>query len=164
MKTVAEFLESPIYGAFIQHFSPAICVEDEIQASALERWKDRLRQRQYVLEGFSCKLSCEEELAQWYETLFIEEKKDLICWIRGFWQYSQQTEDEYPDGEEPDEPSTLISVGKVVRSCFALYAIEYELLKYHPEALADYYRRVRIPGVAKYAKEMKNLYSRIFAG
>ena len=43
-----------------------------------------------------------------------------------------------------------------------MYMLEFDILKNHPEILADYYKRLRIPGAVKYAKEMKKLFSRIF--
>lgn len=34
--------------------------------------------------------------------------------------------------------------------------------KNHTDILADYYKRLRIPGAAKYAREMKKLYKTVF--
>ena len=34
--------------------------------------------------------------------------------------------------------------------------------KNHPDIFADYYKRLRIPGAAKYAREMKKLYKTVF--
>ena len=34
--------------------------------------------------------------------------------------------------------------------------------KNHTDILADYYKRLRIPGAAKYSKEMKKLYKELF--
>lgn len=43
-----------------------------------------------------------------------------------------------------------------------MYIIEYDILKNHPEILADYYKRLRIPDAMKYAREMKKLYKAVF--
>ncbi len=43
-----------------------------------------------------------------------------------------------------------------------MYIIEFDILKNHSEILADYYKRLRIPGAMKYAKEMKKLYKKAF--
>jgi hypothetical protein len=40
--------------------------------------------------------------------------------------------------------------------------IELDILKNHTDILADYYKRLRIPGAAKYAREMKKLYKTVF--
>lgn len=34
--------------------------------------------------------------------------------------------------------------------------------KNHTDILADYYKRLRIPGAGKYAREMKKLYKTVF--
>ena len=43
-----------------------------------------------------------------------------------------------------------------------MYIIEFDILKNYPDILADYYKRLRIPGAAKYAREMKKLYKTVF--
>ena len=40
--------------------------------------------------------------------------------------------------------------------------IELDILKNHTDILADYYKRLRIPGAEKYAREMKKLYKTVF--
>ena len=40
--------------------------------------------------------------------------------------------------------------------------IEFDILKNHTDILADYYKRLRIPGAVKYAREMKKLYKTVF--
>lgn len=40
--------------------------------------------------------------------------------------------------------------------------IELDILKNHTDILADYYKRMRIPGAGKYAREMKKLYKTVF--
>ena len=40
--------------------------------------------------------------------------------------------------------------------------IEFDILKNHHDILADYYKRLRIPGAGKYAREMKKLYKTVF--
>ena len=43
-----------------------------------------------------------------------------------------------------------------------MYIIELDILMNHQKVLADYYKRVDIPGAVKYAREMKNLYKEVF--
>ncbi|MBF1188023.1 MAG: hypothetical protein HXM02_08135 [[Eubacterium] sulci] len=40
--------------------------------------------------------------------------------------------------------------------------IELDILKNHTDILADYYKRLRIPGAAKYARGMEKLYKTVF--
>ena len=40
--------------------------------------------------------------------------------------------------------------------------IEFDILKNHTDILADYYKRLRILGAAKYSREMKKLYKTVF--
>ena len=166
--TLKEFLDSEIYSELIRLTDPA-SIEEKIKDIEISRLHDRLKQRQFLLEGFTCKLSTEKELAEWYLHLIKENKSDIVLWAKEFWKYSNDTPEEYPDGEfapeeelDEDEKSKLISVGKYTKSCLAMYMVEFDILKNHPEILADYYKRLRIPGAVKYAKEMKKLFSRIF--
>ena len=43
-----------------------------------------------------------------------------------------------------------------------MYIIEFDILKNHTDILADYYKRLRIPGAEKYAREMEKLYKTVF--
>ena len=77
--------------------------------------------------------------------------------------------EEYPDGEFPegeeiaeDDKSTLIDEGKYSLTSVAMYIIELDILMNQQKILADYYKRVDIPGEVKYAREMKNLYRAVF--
>lgn len=40
--------------------------------------------------------------------------------------------------------------------------IELDILKNHTDILGYYYKRLRIPGAGKYAREMKKLYKTVF--
>ena len=128
-----------------------------------------MKQRQFLLEGFNCKLYSEKELVEFYEHIIEENCRDIIIWNKNFRKYSNNTVEEYSDGglsegEEIDEEekSTIISIGKYAITSIAMYIIEFDILKNHSEILADYYKRLRIPGAMKYAKEMKKLYKKAF--
>ena len=128
-----------------------------------------MKQRQFLLEGFNCKLYSEKELVEFYEHIIEENCRDIIIWNKNFRKYSNNTVEEYSDGglsegEEIDEEekSTIISIGKYAITSIAMYIIEFDILKNHSEILADYYKRLRIPGAMKYAKEMKKLYNKAF--
>lgn len=63
METIQNFLESDLYLSFIQklgrdHF------EEKQYTMELLCLKDRLKQRQYLLEGFHCQLQSEKEIIE----------------------------------------------------------------------------------------------------
>ena len=106
---------------------------------------------------------------EFYEHIIEENCRDIIIWNKNFRKYSNNTVEEYSDGglsegEEIDEEekSTIISIGKYAITSIAMYIIEFDILKNHSEILADYYKRLSIPGAMKYAREMKILYKKAF--
>ena len=106
---------------------------------------------------------------EFYEHIIEENCRDIIIWNKNFRKYSNNTVEEYPDGEftegeeiDEEEKSTIISIGKYAITSIAMYIIEFDILKNHSEILADYYKRLRIPGAGKYAREMKKLYKTVF--
>ncbi len=99
-----------------------------------------------------------------------EYRKDIIIWGKKLWQYSDviiesDLDGEFPTGEEisEDDKSTIIKIGKYSITSIGLYIIEFDLLKNHQELLADYYKRVRIPRAAKYARDMIEFYTDVFS-
>ena len=74
--TLKEFLDSEIYSELIRLTDPA-SIEEKIKDIEISRLHDRLKQRQFLLEGFTCKLSTEKELAEWYLHLIKENKRIL---------------------------------------------------------------------------------------
>ena len=110
----------------------------------------------------------EKEMVQFYEQMIEEYGKDIIVWSKKFLQYSDDTIEEYPDGEFPkgeeiseEDVSTTIEIGKYSKTSIALYIIEFDLLKNHQEIVADYYKRLGIPRAAKYAKDMIAFYKEV---
>lgn len=129
-----------------------------------------MKQRQFILEGFKCKVLLDQEMVQFYKKMIEEYRKDIILWTKKFWQYSDATIDAYPDGEFPEgeeiseeDVSATIEVGNYSKTSVAMYIIEFDILKNHQEILADYYKRLRIPRAAKYAKDMIAFYKEVFA-
>ena len=168
METIKEFLESDIYLDIIKKLG-VDNFNDELLNIEIERLINRLKQRQFLLEGFNCKLYSEKELVEIYKQMIEENCRDIIIWSKKFWKYSNDVVEEYPDGEFPEgeeideeEKSTITSIGKYAITSIAMYIIEFDILKNHPEILADYYKRLHIPGAMKYAREMKKLYKKVF--
>jgi len=168
METIKEFLESDIYLRIIKELG-ADNFYKKPESIEIELLRERLKQRQYLLEGFSCKPYSEKELVEFYKQTIDENRSEIIIWSRKFQIYSRDTAEEYPDGEYPngeeiteEEESKIISMGKYIISSVAMYIIEFDILKNHSEILPDYYKRLRIPGAAKYSKEMKKLYKELF--
>ena len=169
MKTIKAFLESDIYLDIIKKLG-ADNFNDELLNIEIERLINRLKQRQFLLEGFNCKLYSEKELVEFYKQMIEENCRDIIIWSKKFWQYCDDMSEEYPDGEFPegeeiaeDDKSTLIDEGKYSLTSVAMYIIELDILMNHQKVLADYYKRVDIPGAIKYAREMKSLYRAVFS-
>lgn len=100
MKTLKEFLDSPIYLDIIEELG-ADNFNKELQSIEIQELRNRLNQRQFLLEGFNCKLYSEKELVQFFEQLIEYNRKELILWSKAFWQYSDETWEEYSDGEFP---------------------------------------------------------------
>ena len=168
METLKEFLDSDIYLDIIKELSVENFNQD-VQTVEIEELKNRLKQRQFLLEGFNCKVLSNQEMVQFYKQMIEEYRKDIILWTKKFWQYSDAIIDAYPDGEFPkgeeiseEDVSTTIEVGNYSKTSIAMYIIEFDILKNHQEILADYYKRLRIPRTAKYAKEVIVLYKDVF--
>ena len=169
METIKELLDSDIYLDIIKELGVDNFYKD-YQSVEIEELKNRLKQRQFLLEGFNCKVLSEKELVQFYEQMIDEYRKDIILWSKKFLQYSDDTIEEYPDGEFPkgeeiseEDVSTTIEIGKYSKMSIALYIIEFDILKNHPEILEDYYKRLHIPGAVKYGREIKGLYKSLFS-
>ena len=168
METIKEFLVSDIYLDIIKELGVDNFNQD-VQSIEVEELKNRLRQRQFLLEGFNCKVLSEQEMVQFYKQMISEYRKDIILWSKRFWKYSDDIIEEYPDGEFPkgeeiskENVSTTIEIGKYSKTSIALYIIEFDLLKNHQEIVADYYKRLGIPQAAKYAKDMIAFYKEVF--
>ena len=162
METIKEFLVSDIYLDIIKELGVDNFNQD-VQSVEVEELKNRLRQRQFLLEGFNCKVLSEKEMVQFYEQMIEEYGKDIIVWSKKFLQYSDDTIDSYPDGEFPiGEDLSEDEIGKYSITSIGLYIIEFDLLKNHQEIVADYYKRLGIPRAAKYAKDMISFYKEVF--
>ena len=168
METIKEFLDSDIYLGIIKELGCDNFNQD-VQSVEIEELKKRLKQRQFLLEGFKCKVLSDQEMVQFYKQMIEEYRKDIILWTKKFWQYSNAIIDTYPDGEFPEgeeiseeDVSTTIEIGKYSKMSIALYIIEFDLLKNHQEIVADYYKRLGIPRAAKYAKDMIAFYKEVF--
>ena len=168
METIKEFLVSDIYLDIIKELGVDNFNQD-VQSIEVEELKNRLRQRQFLLEGFNCKVLSEQEMVQFYKQMISEYRKDIILWSKRFWKYSDDIIEEYPDGEFPkgeeiskENVSTTIEIGKYSKKSIALYIIEFDLLKNHQEIVAEYYKRLDIPRAAKYAKDMIAFYKEVF--
>ena len=168
MKTLKEFLDSPIYLDIIEELGPDN-FNKELQSIEIQELRNRLNQRQFLLEGFNCKLYSEKELMQFFEQLIEYNHEEIVLWSKAFWQYSDEACEEYPDGDftkgeelDREDTSTILEIGKYSITSIASYMIEFDILKNHPEILEDYYKRLHIPGAVKYGREIKALYKSLF--
>lgn len=169
METIKEFLDSDIYLNIIKELG-VHSFNQEVQSVEREELKNRLKQRQFLLEGFNCKVLSDKEMVQFYKQMIEEYRKDIVIWSKKFWRYSDNTIEAYPDGEFPEgegvseeDVSTTIEVGNYSKTSIAMYIIEFDILKNHQELLADYYKRICILQAAQYAKDMIVLYNEVFS-
>lgn len=70
-------------------------------------------------------------------------------------------DEEYPEGEEPEQEDDNETVLGYSKSFLLLYLIEYFLLKTNPSELEPYLKATRIPNAKKYEKELKEIYSKL---
>ena len=66
METIKEFLDGDIYLGIIKELGCDNFNQD-LQSVEIEELKSRLRQRQFLLEGFNCKVLPENEMVQFYK-------------------------------------------------------------------------------------------------
>ena len=169
METIKEFLNSEIYLDTLKELD-LNNFNNEIQSVEIDLLRNRLKQRQFLIEGFNCKLHSEKESVEFFRQMIEENREDIIIWSKKFWQYCDGMTEEYPNGEflegeeiSEDDKSTLIEIGKYSLTSVDMYIIELDILMNHQEKLVDYYNRVGVHGAVKYAIEMKKLYKSVFS-
>ncbi|MCL1873065.1 MAG: hypothetical protein FWF85_02990 [Clostridiales bacterium] len=130
--------------------------------------KNELKERQFLLYGFSCVLPSEEESVEWLLSL-LENDSENLKYICARDRFNKATMDEiaeeYPLGEEQDKedkPTNNKHLGYPETS-IAKFLIELDMVKNHPKQLMDYYKRLRIPYATKFTSDMKRLYKNTFA-
>ena len=83
METIKEFLDSDIYLDIIKELGVDNFNQD-LQSVEVEELKNRLRQRQFLLEGFNCKVLLEKAMVQFYKQMIEAYGKDIIVWTKSF--------------------------------------------------------------------------------
>ena len=82
METIKEFLVSDIYLDIIKELGVDNFNQD-VQSVEVEELKNRLRQRQFLLEGFNCKVLQKRDGAV-LRAMIEEYGKDIIVWSKKF--------------------------------------------------------------------------------
>lgn len=77
METLKELLDSDIYLDIIKELG-GDNFNQNLQSVEIEELKNRLRQRQFLLEGFNCKVLSDKEMVQFYKQMISEYGKDII--------------------------------------------------------------------------------------
>lgn len=165
---IEDLLKSKRYQEIIGHLKEngiAMVADNEpYRLTAKRMMKDRIKQRQFVLEGFRCKLQTEEEAVDWLNEQ-LAYKDELLSFMYAVWQYQNALNmgEEYPAGEELDDEDLpeVIETRGYLEEAVALHCIELDLLRNHPQKLGDYYKRIRLPYAAKRAAMIKRLYKQI---
>ena len=83
METIKELLDNDIYLGIIKELGVDNFTQD-LQSVEIEELKNRLKQRQFLLEGFNCKVLSEQEMVQFYKQMISEYRKILSFGVRGF--------------------------------------------------------------------------------
>ena len=141
---------------------------DEARIVLISLLKEHIKQRQYVLFGFSCVLQSEEEAVQWLLSL-LENSAENLQYICARVKFNESIADdidgEFPPGEEPDEDDKpeIIEVLGYPETSIVDFIIELDMIKNHPKLLPEYYKRLKIPGAAKFATDIKRLYKTAFS-
>ena len=129
--------------------------------------KERLKQRQYVLYGFKSAIQSEEETTQWLLSL-LENNAENLQYICARFRFNDSIADdeadEYPPGEEPDDDDkpVTIEIHGYPETSIIDFIIELDMIKNHPKQLSEYYKRIKIPGAAKFAADIKRLHKTAF--
>lgn len=78
-------------------------------------------------------------------------------------KYDGCDEQEYPEGEEPDEDEKdiVISEDGFSKTFLAFHLIEYCVLKNNRDYIDEYVKLIKIPNAKKYAKELKEIYDNV---
>ena len=83
METIKELLDNDIYLGIIKELGVDNFTQD-LQSVEIEELKNRLKQRQFLLEGFNCKVLSEQEMVQFYKQMISDIEKILSFGVRGF--------------------------------------------------------------------------------
>ena len=78
METIKEFLDSDIYLDILKELGVDNFNQD-LQSVGIEEVKNRLKQRQFLLEGFNCKVLSDKEMVQFYKQMIEEYRKDIMA-------------------------------------------------------------------------------------
>ena len=161
-----EIFDCSDFQALITELKASNMVIEDAKDVTIARLKLRLTERQYVLNGFNCKLQNEEELTEWLLSL-LKNNTDNLKYIFARDRFNRGVADteEYPLGEEPgedDKPVTL-EVGGYPETSILEFIVELDMVKNHPKQLADYYKKLRIPGASKFAADIKRLHKKTFS-
>ncbi|HEL0650174.1 TPA: hypothetical protein TUV19_002036 [Streptococcus equi subsp. zooepidemicus] len=83
METIKEFLESNIYLDIIKKLG-VDNFRKELRSIEIERLINRLKQRQFLIEGFNGKLHSEKEFVEFYKQKIEKIKEILSFGVRSF--------------------------------------------------------------------------------
>jgi hypothetical protein len=153
MERIKKFIESELYNDLIKQIKEVSKIE--VQSNCPE-----------MLFSFDkenldfAKISVDD-----LESLLNSDKEKIIEYVKiKLIKYLNiEMEQEYPEGYEPDEDDkpVVLKVSPFYKNFLNIYLIEYYLLKNRPTELEAYFKLTRIPGAKKYAKELKEIYSKI---
>ncbi len=130
----------------------AINVKDEIHTIYLNKFDENLSKAKISYEYINSILE---------NNLDLEKVSNYI--VKKLIKYDGVDEQEYPDGEEPDEDEKDIIISDDGYSIvfLAFHLIEYCIIKQDRNHIEDYVKAIRIPNAKKYAKEILKIYDEV---
>jgi len=129
-----------------------INVKEEIHSIYLNKFDESMVKAKISFEDIILLLETNSEL----EKISNYVVKKLI-------KYDGCNEQEYPDGEEPDEDEKdiIISDDGYSVAFLAFHLIEYCVLKQNKNEIDNYVKAIRIPNAKKYSKEVTEIFDEV---
>ncbi|WP_276379043.1 hypothetical protein [Flavobacterium sp. H4147] len=150
MKTLVDFVNSTTYDVLLENVKLRINIEID----------DNIPD---VVWGFSIKeLNLANVTVDDLKSLIELHTDSISAYVEiKLKKYSDDIEQEYPEGYEPEEENDEIVNLPFYKNFLIIYLAEYWILKENPKEIENYVRALRIPYAKKYAKEITVIYNDI---
>lgn len=167
MKNLNDFLESPVYTALLKQLQAHDATLHFIDNDSIYGFylMDSFKHLHFTLHGYQGDVPNEQQAIQWFVELLQQEEAAILAYIHLRMEFNKTLEDdadgEFAKGEELDagDRSEIVEILGYAPSAPADFMIEYFLLQYHDNLLADYFKKKRIPGPVKFARQLKKQYA-----
>lgn len=148
---VKQFIESPEYDTLLYDIQKRAKVE--INSS---------EPNSTILNFDVIKLNAAGISTEVLKDLFEEKDKVVNYVINKLVKYNNiDLQQDYPDGEEPDEPDRVIKKMPFYKDFLVIYLIEFYFLKEKKSGLSTYLKAIKIPKAKVYENEITELYNKL---